>query len=71
MIVSFFEWTQNKNNDHWDLDEVDTRLKKRILKSYKSVREAMAKYKTDIVTACYIAALDRIQAAYSERGIFP
>lgn len=71
VIVSYFEWTQNKNNEQWDLEEIDARLKKRILKSYKNARECQAKYKTDLRTACYIVALERLQAAYNERGIFP
>ncbi len=71
VIVSYFEWTQNKNNEQWDLDEVDAKLKKRILRSYKNVRDAMNRHKTDIRTACYIVALERIAAAFQERGIFP
>lgn len=71
VIVSYFEWTQNKNNEHWDLEEIDAKLKKRILKSYRNARAAAEKYKTDLRTACYIVALERLQSAYSERGIFP
>ncbi len=71
VIVSYFEWTQNKNSEHWDLEEVDAKLKKRILRSYRGARVAAEKYKTDLRTACYIVALERLQSAYSERGIFP
>jgi glutamate dehydrogenase (NAD(P)+) len=71
VIVSYFEWTQNKNNEHWDLDEVDAKLKKRILRSWRNAKETAARHKTDLRTACYIVALERLQAAYSERGIFP
>jgi glutamate dehydrogenase (NAD(P)+) len=71
VIVSYFEWTQNKNNEHWDLDEVDAKLKRRILRSYRAMRETAAKHKTDPRTACYIVALERLQAAYSERGVWP
>jgi len=71
VIVSYFEWIQNKNNERWDLDEIDAKLKKRILKSYAAAKAAAEKYSTDLRTACYIVALERISAAYSERGIFP
>ncbi len=71
VIVSYFEWTQNMNNEQWDPDEVDSRLKKRILKSYRGAKEAAERHKTDLGTACYIVALERLQAAYNERGIFP
>jgi len=71
VIVSYFEWTQNKNNEQWELEDVDARLKKRITKSYKLARESGARHQTDLRTACYIVALERLAAAYSERGIFP
>ncbi len=71
VIVSYFEWVQNKNSERWDLDEVDAKLKKRILRSYDMMKSAAERYKTDWRTACYIAALERIQAAYNERGIWP
>jgi glutamate dehydrogenase (NAD(P)+) len=71
VIVSYFEWTQNKNNDRWDLEEVDAKLKKRILRSYLAARAAQARHKTNIRIACYIVACERLQAAYDDRGIFP
>lgn len=71
VIVSYFEWTQNMNNEQWDLEEVDAKLKKRILRSYKAAKSAADRHKTDLRTACYIVALERLQSAYNERGIFP
>jgi glutamate dehydrogenase (NAD(P)+) len=71
VIVSYFEWTQNKNNERWDLEEVDAKLKKRILKSYRAAKDAAERYDTDLRTACYVVALERLEAAYAERGIFP
>ncbi|MHC4392194.1 MAG: Glu/Leu/Phe/Val family dehydrogenase [Planctomycetota bacterium] len=71
VIVSYFEWTQNKNNSQWDLEEVDERLKKRILKAYAAVRETAEQYETDLRNACFIVAIERVRAAYVERGIFP
>jgi glutamate dehydrogenase (NAD(P)+) len=71
VTVSYFEWVQNKNNEHWDLEEVDAKLKKRILRSYRAARECATRRATDLRTACYAVALERLAAAYSERGIFP
>jgi glutamate dehydrogenase (NAD(P)+) len=71
VIVSYFEWTQNKNNEHWDLDEVDARLRKRITAAYTRARDGAARLATDLRTACYGVALEHLQAAYRERGIFP
>lgn len=59
------------NNEQWDLEEVDARLKKRILRAYKNAKSAAERHKADLGTACYIMALERLQAAYNERGVFP
>ncbi|MBI4864277.1 MAG: Glu/Leu/Phe/Val dehydrogenase [Candidatus Riflebacteria bacterium] len=71
VIVSYFEWLQNKRGERWDLDEVDGRLRKRMERSYCRVRETATTYRTDWRTAAYIVALERLQTVYKERGIFP
>jgi len=37
VTVSYFEWVQNQANQQWDLDEVNTRLQKRMYKVVDSV----------------------------------
>jgi glutamate dehydrogenase (NAD(P)+) len=71
VIVSYFEWLQNKRSEFWDLEEVDTKLYKRITKAYARVRETAKKHNTDWRTAAYIVALSRLETVYKERGIFP
>jgi glutamate dehydrogenase (NAD(P)+) len=71
VTVSYFEWVQNKTCHAWDLDRVDRELNKHMVQASKRVRDARKKYKCDLRTAAYIAALERLQAAYSVRGIFP
>lgn len=71
VIVSYFEWLQNKRSEFWDLDEVDTKLHKQIVGAYKRVRDTVEAYKTDWRTAAYIVALNRLEKVYKERGIFP
>jgi glutamate dehydrogenase (NAD(P)+) len=71
LIVSYFEWLQNKRSEFWDLEEVDARLHKKMVSGYERVREAAQAYKTDWRTAAYILALSRLEKVYKERGIFP
>jgi len=71
VIVSYFEWLQNKRSERWELDEVDEKLKKRILHGYRRVRDAAIEYNTDWRTAAYICALATLEKVYKERGIFP
>ena len=71
VVVSYFEWLQNKRSEFWDLEEVDDKLRKRILGGYERVRDAVDAYDVDWRTAAYIVALQRLERLYKRRGIFP
>ncbi len=71
VIVSYFEWLQNKRSEFWDLEEVDGKLHRMIMKAYDRVQKAAVDYDTDWRTAAYIVALSRLEKVYRERGIFP
>ncbi len=71
VVVSYFEWLQNKRSEFWDLEEVDGKLKKKMIDAYRRVRDTAKEYKTDWRTAAYIVALQRLETVYRERGIFP
>lgn len=71
VIVSYFEWLQNKRSEFWDLDEVDSKLLKLMNQAYDRVHKAATWYETDWRTAAYIVALRRLERVYTERGIFP
>ncbi len=71
VVVSYFEWLQNKRSERWERAEVDERLEQRIRRTYGHVRQRAAQRNLDMRTACYALALERLQAAYHERGIFP
>lgn len=71
VVVSYFEWLQNKRSEFWDLEEVDTKLYRKITQAYTKVRDAARHYEVDWRTAAYIVALNRLAVVYKERGIFP
>jgi glutamate dehydrogenase (NAD(P)+) len=71
VIVSYFEWLQNKRSEFWDLEEVDSKLHRKIVKAYVRVRDTAKEFNTDWRTAAYIVALRRLEKVYRERGIFP
>jgi glutamate dehydrogenase (NAD(P)+) len=71
VVVSYFEWLQNKRSEYWDLDEVDHKLHKKIVAAFKRVRSTAMEYDVDWRTAAYIVALARLEKVYRERGIFP
>ena len=71
VIVSYFEWLQNKRSEFWDVDEVDMKLRKKVMAAYRKVRDKAAELHTDWRTAAYIVAISHIETVYKERGIFP
>ncbi len=71
VIVSYFEWLQNKRSESWELDEVEFKLRKKILGAYERVRDLAASSAVDWRTAAYMLALSRLETVYRERGIFP
>ena len=71
VIVSYFEWTQNKQGDSWYIDEVRAKLKRRIVDAFDRVMETKKRYQTDTRNAAMITALERVAKSYKERGIFP
>jgi glutamate dehydrogenase (NAD(P)+) len=73
VIVSYFEWVQNKNSEQWELEEVDRKLRRMITAAYDATEEAGKRFDLgeDTRTAAYLVAMERMQHAYRERGIFP
>ena len=71
VIVSYFEWLQNKRSEYWELSEVDGKLKSRILDACHRTADVAERHRCDWRTAAYILALSRVEKVYRERGIFP
>jgi glutamate dehydrogenase (NAD(P)+) len=71
VIVSYYEWLQNKRSEQWDTTDVLNRLEKRMKQTYANVRQYVQAHKTDWRTASYAIGLERLQHCYKERGIFP
>ncbi len=71
VIVSYYEWLQNKRSEQWEHEDVLDRLEKRMVHTYAQVRHYAAAKKCDWRTASYAIGLERLRTCYNERGIFP
>jgi glutamate dehydrogenase (NADP+) len=68
VIVSYFEWVQNRAGYYWELDEVNTKLKIIVDREARNIF-ALAKEKNiSLRTAAYIYGVQRIAGAISEKG---
>lgn len=68
VVVSYFEWVQNLQNYYWKEEEVDERLKERMLRAYLTVLEESRSHKISLRTASYAIAIKRILEAEKLRG---
>lgn len=71
VIGSYFEWLQNRNGEIWQLEEVMEKLEKKLRTSFDKVREISDERKVDMRTAAFVIAIERLEQAYKQRGIFP
>ncbi|MBS1264932.1 MAG: Glutamate dehydrogenase [Acidimicrobiaceae bacterium] len=72
VIVSYFEWLQNRSAQTWNLDDVDHKLRDVLWEASDSICEI--REELDIASrrdAAYAVALRRLKVVYEQRGIFP
>lgn len=69
VATSYFEWVQNIRNYYWDADKVQRRLKEKMEKSTQNIWEYKKKYNTNMRTAAYIYAIEKLGKALTLRGI--
>lgn len=63
VTVSYFEWKQNLADKYWTKTKVLNELSRLMRQAFAQVWLTAAKYKTDLKTAAYIMALERIDKA--------
>jgi len=62
VIVSYFEWLQNKQDERWSAKKVDDKLKETITNAYNAAQKEYEsrRPKLDMRTACYLLAVRKI-----------
>ncbi|MEL7157294.1 MAG: Glu/Leu/Phe/Val dehydrogenase, partial [Actinomycetota bacterium] len=71
VIVSYFEWLQNKSSRAWTMDDVDTRFRTLVWNAHDQVVDTQARLRCSRRDAAYVVALTRLREVYDRRGIFP
>ena len=71
VVVSYYEWLQNKRSEYWDREEVEEKLRKRMARTYAYAVDRMNELKVDMRTTCYAIACERLRDTYRARGIWP
>jgi glutamate dehydrogenase/leucine dehydrogenase len=71
VTVSYFEWVQNEQHLHWDLNEVNTRLEKISKRAFNQVLELHQERKVRMRLAANMLAIRRVVEASMTRGLYP
>jgi len=71
VTVSYFEWVQDLNRDHWSEDVVNAKLKEIMVKAFTSVLAIARREQIYMRTAAYLLAVQRVADAMQMRGLYP
>lgn len=71
VTVSYFEWVQNVQELYWEIDDVNSRLKKVMTRSFNDVYSIYKDKKINMRKAAYVLAVGRVAEAHKLRGLFP
>jgi glutamate dehydrogenase (NAD(P)+) len=71
VTVSYFEWVQDLNRDHWSEAEVNTKLRTVMVRSFGEVLAIAEREGIDMRTAAYLLAVQRVADATAMRGLYP
>jgi glutamate dehydrogenase (NAD(P)+) len=70
VTTSYFEWVQDRHGYFWTEDEVNKRLEAKMCEAFDDVLKTSVKYKTDMRTAAYIVAINRVATVTKMRGMY-
>ena len=71
VTVSYFEWAQAMQSFAWELEEVNTRLKKIMTRSFDAVLACSRERRLTMRTAAMVLAVQRVAEAARTRGVYP
>jgi len=68
VLVSYFEWVQNLNRDHWTEEAVNARLEQKMKKAYGDVLRMSQKENIDMRQGALAIAVEKVTAAMRLTG---
>jgi glutamate dehydrogenase (NAD(P)+) len=71
VTVSYFEWVQDLNRDHWSEATVNAKLREIMVRSFDETLALAHKHDVNMRTAAYMLAVDRVASATALRGLYP
>ena len=69
VIVSYFEWVQNRQRDRWHVAKVNERLEHRLDEAFVRVWDRSERDSLSLRSAAYLEAVQRVAEAHTLRGV--
>jgi len=70
VIVSYFEWVQDRIGYFWEEDDVNNRLNRMMREAFENVYNTAIKYDTTLRLGAYVYAIDKVAEVLKLRGIY-
>ena len=71
VTVSYFEWVQDLNRDHWSEPIVNEKLKQIMVRAFRETLRIADDEQVNMRTAAYLLAVERVADATAMRGLYP
>ncbi|HEX5274188.1 MAG TPA: Glu/Leu/Phe/Val dehydrogenase [Candidatus Rubrimentiphilum sp.] len=69
--VSYFEWVQDLQENFWEEDEINERLKRKMTRAFRETHEQAQRHGIDMRRGAYAVAVARVAEATKLRGLYP
>jgi len=71
VTVSYFEWVQDLNRDHWSEEVVNSKLREIMGRAFGETLTLAEAQSVNMRTGAYLLAVDRVASATALRGLYP
>ncbi|MBV9102680.1 MAG: Glu/Leu/Phe/Val dehydrogenase [Candidatus Eremiobacteraeota bacterium] len=71
VTVSYFEWVQDLQENFWEEEEINDRLRRKMVRAFRDTYELASKRNVDMRRGAYAVAVSRVAEATTVRGLYP
>jgi glutamate dehydrogenase (NAD(P)+) len=71
VTVSYFEWVQDLQNNFWEEEEINERLKRKMVRAFREAYDQAKRHNVSMRMGAYCVAVDRVAEATKLRGLYP
>jgi glutamate dehydrogenase (NAD(P)+) len=71
VTVSYFEWVQDLQANFWEEDEINDRLKRKMVRAFREAFEQAKRHGVSMRKGAYCVAVARVAEATKLRGLYP